>query len=201
MKRIFDSENPLMRALAVVADLLVLNLLTLLCCVPIFTIGAALTAMEDILIHMVRKEEGYIFKPFFRSFGGNLKKGSLLGVLFLVIAAVLYFDYLAAAAYIPVFRVGIVALGLIELAIVIYTFALLARYENTVWGTLKNAVTLAVGFFPRTLGMMAFSVVFWLLCVRFYQIGAPLLLLFGLSLPGYVTALLINGVFDKIDNN
>lgn len=199
MRKIFDNDNPVMKALAAAADLLTLNLLTLLCCLPIVTAGAAITAMNDIVIHLVRKEEGYIIKPFFRSFAGNFKKGLLLGLLLLAAAALLYFDYLAALTYAPAFRFGIAAIAVILLAIAMYAFALLARYENTFFRTLKNAAELAVGYFPRTVGMVAFAAAFWVLAMRFPAIGAPLLLLFGLSLPCYVGVLLMNGIFPQIE--
>lgn len=201
MRRLFDMENPLMRALATACDLLVLNLLALVCCLPAITAGAAITAMNDIVIHIVRQEDSYIVRPFFRSFAGNFKKGTLLWLLLLLTAAVLYFDYLAALAYIPALRVGIAAIAVIVLAVSLYAFALLARYENTLGGTLKNAAVLMVSYFPRTVCMVAAAVGSWLLAVRFYRIGAPLLLLFGLSLPCYVCALLLNGVFQKLDRS
>lgn len=199
MRKIFDDENPVMKALAVAADLLVLNILTLLCCLPVVTAGPALTAMNDILIHMVRKEEGYIIKPYFRSFAANFKKGLVMGLLFLAAAALLYFDYLAALTYAPMLRYGIAAIAVILFAVATYAFALLSRYENMLGATLKNAVKLAVGFFPRTLGMVVFAAAFWVLAIRFYRIGAPLLLLFGLTLPGYVSVLLMNGIFPQIE--
>lgn len=201
MKKFFDMDNPFMKALSVAADLLALNILTLLCSVPIVTAGASITAMNDVIIHSVRGEEGYIFRGFFRAFASNFKKGTLLGLLLLVCAAVLYFDYLAALTFIPVLRVGIAAIAVIVLVIAIYAFALLSRYENTLGGTLKNASACLVGFFPRTLGMAAFTAGLWLLSVRFIRIGAPVLLLFGLSLPCYVNVLLMKGVFDQLDHS
>ena len=201
MRRLFDMDNPVMKALSVAADLLVLNLLTLLCSLPILTAGAAFTAMSDIVIRLVRQEEGYIVKPFFRSFAGNLKKGSLLGILLLAAAALLYFDYLAALVYIPALRAGIAAIAVIVLAVALYAFPLLARYENTLGGTLKNAATLSVGYFPRTLAMVVCAVGFWVLALRFASFGVPILTMFGLSLPCYVCVLLLNGVFHKLENS
>lgn len=201
MKRLFDMDNPVMRALSVAADLLVLNLLTLLCSLPILTAGAAFTALNDVIIHIVRQEEGYIVKPFFRSFAGNFKKGTVLGILLLAAAVFLYFDYLAALVYIPPLRAGIAAIAVIVLAVAMYAFPLLSRYENTLGGTLKNAATLSVGYFPRTLAMAAFAVGFWALALRFIRYGAPLLMMFGLSLPCYVCVLLLNGVFNKLENH
>ena len=199
MKKIFDMDNPLMQALSVAADLLALNILALLCCLPVVTAGAGITAMNDLVIHMARQEETYLVKPFFRSFRANFKQSTLLWLLILAAASLLYFDYHAAAVYAPMLRYPIAAIGVMLLAIAMYAFALLSRYENSVFGTLKNAVSLAIGFFPRTLGMVVFTVAFWVLAIHFYRFGVPVLILFGLSLPCYVCALLLRGVFDQLE--
>jgi len=200
LKKIFDMDNPLMQALSVAADLLALNLMVLVCFVPIVTAGAGLTAMNDLIVHLVRREESYLFRPFFRSFKENFKQSTLLWLVFLAAGILLYFDYHAAAVYLPLLRYPIAAIGILVLAVGMYAFALQSRYENTIRGTLKNAVSLAIAFFPRTLGMVVFTLAFWLLALRFYQFGAPVLLLFGVSLPCYVCALLLKGVFEKIED-
>ena len=201
MKKLFDMDNPIMKALSVAADLIVLNLVTLLCSLPIVTAGAAITAMNDIVIHIVRGEESYILRPFFRSFAANLKKGVLLGLILLAAAIVLGVDYYAALIYAPAFRVAVIAGAILVLAVALYAFALLARYENTLRGTLKNAAVLSAVNFPRTLVMVLFTVGLWLVCIRFYNYGAPVLFLFGLSLPCYICALMINCVFHKLDDD
>lgn len=194
-------ENPLMKALSTAADLLVLNLLTLVLSLPLITLGPAVTAMNDIVIRLVRNEEGYILKPYFRAFRANLKKGVLLSLLLEAVAAFLYLDYLAACATVPALRTGVFALGVIVLAAAVYAFALLAHFENSFGATLKNALALAVGYFPRTLLMVLFTVGFWLACIHFFQIGIPVLILFGLSLPCFVNILLLNGIFLKLEEN
>ena len=200
MKKIFDMDNPFMQALSVAADLLAMNVLALLCCLPVITAGAGLTAMNDLAIHLTRQEETYLVKPFFRSFRDNWKQSTLLWLIFLAAAAILYFDYHAAAVYAPLLRYPIAAIGILLLALMIYAFALQARYENTIGGTLKNAVSLAIAYFPRTLGIVVFALAFWLLAIHFYRFGIPVLLLFGLSLPCYVSMLLLRGVFEKLEN-
>lgn len=201
MKKLFDMDNPLMRALSIAADLLVLNLLTLLCSLPVVTLGPAFTAMYDVCIRVVRGEEAYILRGFFRAFAANFKKGALLGLLVIALAAILYFDYLAALAYIPSLRYGILTIAVLALASFNYALALLARYENSLGRTLRNAAILAVGYFPRTLCMLAFAAALWLLSFRFAQIGAPILIMFGFSMPCYINCLLLNGVFHKLDDS
>ncbi|MBR2783496.1 MAG: YesL family protein [Firmicutes bacterium] len=193
-------NNPFMQALSVAADLLVLNALTLVCSLPVVTAGASFAALHDITGQIVRGDESYLVKPFFRSFAANWKKSTLLGLVFLLAAALLYFDYLAASALAPVLRLPVAAICFIVLAIAMYAFALLARYENSLGATLKNAVSLAVGFFPRTLAMVLFATVLWLLSIHYYRFGVPVLLMFGFSLPCYVNALLTKGVFDKLES-
>ena len=43
--KLFNLESPLMRALARIGDLIILNFVWIICCIPIVTIGAATTAM------------------------------------------------------------------------------------------------------------------------------------------------------------
>ena len=60
-------ENPVMRALSTTADLIMLNLLTILCCLPVVTVGAALTALNTAAIKIVRGEETAPVKDYFRA--------------------------------------------------------------------------------------------------------------------------------------
>lgn len=198
--RIFDMENPLMRSLAAICDLLVLNLLTVLCSLPVVTAGAALTALDDMLLRMVRREETAVVRGYFRAFRSNLKNGVILGLVFLLAAVVLYVDYWFADALMPSLRVAVVAVAILVAAVACYAFALQARYENTLLQTLKNAATLSVAFFPRTLALLVFTAALWLVCLYFFQIAMPVLLMFGLSLPAYIGAMLFDSIFQKLEN-
>ena len=199
VRRIFDMENPFWQGLSVIADMMILNLLTLLCCAPLVTIGAALAAMNDVVIHIVRQEDSGILKSFGRAFRQNLKNGMLFSMILLIAMGLLYFDYICALTYAEMFRYGIAALAILLLAITIYTLALLARYENRLGTTLKNAAVLAVGYFPQTLGMVCFTTAFWLLCIHFWRYGTPVLILFGFSLPCYVNIMLMRKMFQQLE--
>lgn len=197
--RIFDMENPVMRALGAICDLLILNLLTAICCLPVVTGGAALSALFDVTLRIVRREETHIVSGYLRALKANLKQGILLGLIFLAAAVVLFVDFQVASALFPPLRVAAVAGAILIGAIAIYAFALQARYENTVVQTLKNAVSLSIAFFPRTLAMLAFTVALWLFCLTFFQIALPVLLMFGFSLPAYLCGLLLDKIFQKLE--
>ena len=200
MRKIFDMDNPLMQILAVAADLLVLNLLTILCSLPILPAGAALAALCDQTALRVRGEDPGLLKSYFRSFAAHWKKGTLLWLLLLAAAGLVYFDYLAALVYAPLLRYPVAAIAVLVMAAAMYAFPLLTRFDGRLFPEIKNAAVMMVAYFPRTLGMVVFAVVFWMLAIRYYQYGVPLLLLFGLSLPCYVNALLLRRVFDQMEN-
>ena len=86
-------ESPLMKKLGIMADLLILNLVTLVCCLPIVTAGAAFTAMHYVLLKIVRGEEGYVVKTFFRAFKENLLQGTILWIIMVIVYAALFVDW------------------------------------------------------------------------------------------------------------
>ena len=195
MRWFFDMDNPVMRSLSAAADLLILNVLTLLCCLPLITIGPALTALADGCSRIVREEGGAVTKDFFRCFRARFRRSVLPGLLLLLLAVLLVVDFRTAAVYAPFMRAGIAALGVLLLALSIYFFALLAREGEGLKETLKKAAMLAVAYAPRTVGILIVWIVLWTLALIFIRHAAPVLLMFGLSLPGFVSAMLLRPVF------
>ena len=96
------------------------------------------------------------------------------------------------------FRVFLLAAGVCVWFIFLYAFPLLARFTNTVFGTLRNAAVLAAGAFPRTLGMTVASLVIPVAALMFPPV-LPVVVLVGLTAPGYVCALLYSPVFAKME--
>lgn len=199
---IFEEGSPFQRFLNKVADLLILNLITLVMCVPIITIGAALTAMHYVLLKMVRGEEGYIVKSFFRSFKREFGQATILWILFVALGALMVSNMvlvLEGTGHYPIWLPSsILVAAVLELIIMIYTFALLSRFDNSVYHTLLNAVTLTFSELPRSLAM---AVITLTPAIAFLTttVLLPLLVLFGLSVPGYACAMVYDPIFRKIE--
>ena len=84
-------DSPVIVFLTTVADFMILNILFILCCAPVITIGPAVSALYTITMREARHEGGYIFKPFFKAFKNNFKQAFLLSILYLIIRAVFVF--------------------------------------------------------------------------------------------------------------
>lgn len=192
-------ESPLMKKLGIMADLLILNLVTLVCCLPIVTAGAAFTAMHYVLLKIVRGEEGYVVKTFFRAFRENLLQGTILWIIMVVVYAALFVDWRILRMQgneFPVFmNILLLAAVIIIYLISLYIFPILSRYQNTVPGTIKAALTMSVVGTIRTIGS---AIVYPIPYVILFFVGypiVPIILCFCFTGPGYFRAKMYDGLF------
>ena len=85
-------ENPVIAFLNKMADLILLNLIFLLCCIPVVTIGPAITALYAVSLRSVRYGDGYVIQTFFRSFKQNFKQSFVVGMIGLLFVCLLVID-------------------------------------------------------------------------------------------------------------
>lgn len=201
---IFSMDNALFRAIDRFVDLIWLNVLTLVCALPVVTAGASLTAMYHVLLKMAMKEEGTVTVPFFKAFRENFKNATCVWVPVLFIFAVYWYNiYLLKAGVMESFGKmsmvsgGVIAVILLFLLMVLnYVFPLLARYDSGVRQTLKNALLLSFAYFPRSLCMVVilfFPLALMMLTDYFFWLW----FLYGFAFPGYFIAQILTGVFAK----
>lgn len=199
---IFEEGSPFQRFLNKMTDLLILNVITVLMCIPVITAGAALTAMHYVLLKMVRGEEGYIVKSFFRCFKREFRQATILWILYMALAALMASNLvlvLEGGGHYPLWLpASIVVVAFLELMFIIYTFAMLSRFDNPVYHTILNAVTLTFAELPRSLEMAVITLV---PLIAFFRVTLvlPFLMLFGLSVPGYACAMIYDPIFRKIE--
>lgn len=203
MSRFFNQDNLFFKIMGTFFDLIVLNLLTLLMCLPIVTAGASLTAMHYMLWHMVRGEETYISRQFFDSFKRNFKQATLIWLVFLVVGIIMAVDVMVLLA-LPreqqwMMGAVVAIVGCVVVVMAQYVFPLLSRYEDPIRVQVKNAAMLAVGYFPRTLAMLVVLGAFAVAYVHYFAYAIPGIILLGITLPQYCCAWLYNTVFRKLD--
>lgn len=203
MGKLFDLDSPIMQVLNKVADLMWLNILTLICCLPVVTAGAALTAAHYVALKIKRNEEGYITRDFFKSFKENFKQGTIIWLLIVLIAIVLVGDFYIMNNMVTevnsILRIIIMAVGILILFTAIWVFPVLSKFGNTVRGTIKNAFAMSILQFPKTILMAVLYVlplVLFAVSLRLF----PIVILFGFSVPIYVSAMLYSKTFKKLED-
>ena len=184
-------------------DLFILNLLFLLCSIPIVTVGASLTAMHRVLLQMVRDEDLHVPRRFFQTFRQEFKQATLLWLPMLVIGAVLFADLtmiLPGLEGTPRTLLFLASLffEIFWLLLMIYLWPLQARYENPLRQTVKNALLIGIWKFPQTILCALIYLVLplvYMLNESMQPVVMFLYLICGFSLPGLLADTVLNRVF------
>lgn len=202
MGRFFSTEGPLGSFLNKMTDLILLNLLTGICCIPVITAGAAFTALHYMVLKMARNEEGYIIKGYLKSFKQNFRQATIIWLLMLLFLCIFAGDWYAihytSAAFPEALTVLVVAIGFLFLIIAVYIFPVLAKFENTVFATIKNAALIAFISFPRVILMLILYIIPAVVALLIPEC-LPIVVLLGLSLPAYLAAKLYSGVLKRFE--
>ncbi len=198
MGRFFNLDSPVMNFLGRVADLVWLNILYIICCIPIITIGASTSALYYVTMKMVANEEGYITRSFFKSFKDNFKQATLIWLLVLLAGAIFFVDFrilnMMEGTLGKVVYVIICAVSILFLFMTIYIFPLLAKFENTIKNSIKNAFLISIRHFPYTIllilgGIAPFIIVYFITALL------PILFLGVFSLIAFYTSYIYRKIF------
>lgn len=201
---IFNYDNPVWRFIGKFCDVMILNVLWVLCSIPVVTIGASTTAVYYVTLKLVRDEEGPTIRSFFKSFKENFRQATIIWLIMLAAGCLLGFDlyfFLEIQITPSVLRTVMLAIFggflMIYLFVLMLVFPLQARFYNPVKRTLFNAFFMSVRHIGHTVGMMIMDVLVVMAAVFVLPMLQALLLLFGFPLFAFLNSYVIVGIFDK----
>ncbi len=195
MRGLIDPNSKLFTLLYKMTLLMELNVLVVLCCLPVVTAGAALSSMHAVLLKIYRDEEKRIAADFFRAMKSNLKNGTVLWLMF--------FGYLGLLAGLWFMAAGSVSLLVLLPAAVVgvlyldWALILQSRYVYTVPQCLKYAFLAWMQHPGSTLVYPVSIVIPLLLCLKLQLL--PLVFLLGVTLPHLISTTLYSRVFDRME--
>ena len=156
----FSPDSKFMEIIGRITDLILLNILFLITCLPVFTIGASVTALYTLCFRLMREEYSGIIKSYFKAFKDNFKQATVIWLLLLaaVTPALYYFSLLlqmeGILRYSGFVFVIIAILGLMTGS---YVFPWISQFENTTVQSLKNALILSISRLPRTAAVLVIN--------------------------------------------
>lgn len=176
-----------------------LSILWLVCSLPVVTIGASTSALYSITLKYARDEEGYLTSSFFTAFRQNWKQGTAIWLILLLVGLFLGVDFVVY------YRSGATGIGhmilmtlcfsltLVYILMNLYVYAVLAKFQNSVFHILKNSCIMAVCHWPSSLAMLILSLV--ILAAGF--LAFPPLLFFTPAGLSYLHAKFLCRIFDR----
>ena len=202
MFALFSPDSKIGMILSRIANLVVLNVLFVLTCIPVFTVGAADTALYSVCFRFSQGREGSIVKSYFRAFRDNFKQATILWLITALCITVICVDIYLCSIRTDALRYGMfVFLVFLVLTVMVagYIFPLLSQFSNDTKTTLKNAVLLSIGYLPRSMVITAANVlpVVLMITVEPYVFMQAMILWAGLyfSAAAYLNATVLRKVF------
>ena len=204
MAGIFSYESKFSKIMFRIAYGCYLNLLWAICSLPVFTAGAATTALYDVAMRIAEDREGDLTQQFFRAFRSNFRQATTLWLILLAIGIFLGADvyvllHLRAASTgaIAVFWTLILAVVIaacIAYAIeLMYVFPLVARVENTNRAMLVNSLLIGTHYLNCTIVVFAIHFAVFFVTVRFFT---PLMVI-GEGLCALISSVFLRPVIDS----
>ena len=201
--KIFSYDSKFSQIILKLAQSCYLNLLWMVCSIPIFTAGAATTALYSVTLKIVKDREGALTGSFFRAFRENFKQATQLWLILLLAGGVLGADGFilyrlsrtttGAPAVLWTLLLALVIAGGIAYAIVLcYIFPLVASVVNTNRAMLKNALFIGIRYLFCTILLFAIHFVMFFVVVRLFT---PMII-FGEGLVALLCSLLLHRVID-----
>ncbi len=206
MSKIFSDEGIIFRFLSRMADYMWLGILTVIGCIPIVTVAVSFSTLFYCCKKIANKEDAHVTDTFIVAYKNNLKKGFLLSLIMLAVGAVAVGD-LAIMFYseelvgikidVPsILKIFLLVLMLLLTMVGVHICPLQATFENSVKGTLKNALFISITNFPGTILIMILYLVPFAVVYFFPNWLIPVLL-FGFSVPYHISVYLYKGIFKK----
>lgn len=197
-------DNPVYLFLDRISDLVVLNVLWLLFCIPVITVGASTKAMWAVHLAIAAKTEPSVSALFVSEFRHQFRRSTLTFLLICSAAAILAIDFL----YAPIFgntvgdviRAVVIAFFVILLWLGIYVYPIQMTFGISIRKSIKKAFLLSLLHLPGTIVMsliflLPALILFWKLSLTVYLI--PIYILIGFSLLFFGAASVMNKVIDK----
>ena len=205
--KLFNPDSRIMIFLSRVADLVILNILWLVCCVPVVTIGASTTAMYHVIRHWQKDSVSSIMRDFFQSFKEDFKQATPVYLILLiptaavVMNAMLIFNPENSAAVPSYLLVIWFISALILLFISSFVYPVMAFFADSIFKTLRNAMVLALANLPRTILISILNllpVILLFVNLSFFLQSSIFWLLIGGALVAYLNMSILKPVFKKL---
>ena len=205
MDNLFEYDNKFFEVLGKITDIIILNLLCIVSCMPIITTGASITATYFVPLQMVRNEETYIIREFIKRFKENFIFSTKVWSIILIIGLVLSFDFyisrLILNEYMRITLQFILTIvSIIFIFLLTYVFPIISKFENTIKNTMINSILISIQHLPKTIFMVLINLSPIILTLTLSNYWGQILFFYtvmGFASITYINSMFFNKIFEK----
>lgn len=159
---LFNFDSPFMSFLGRAAEYMIIALVTALFCIPVVTIGAAVTAQYYVGMKILRGDDAGFFNAYLRSFKENFKQATVIWIVELALGLFLATDWyliykMGGENFNQVFKILLAVVTIYLVLSGISIFALIARFEMSTKEAVKGALAYTYVNVPRMLFVLVLT--------------------------------------------
>ncbi len=208
MDNLFKYDNKFFEILGKITDVVILNLLFIISCLPIITIGTSITASYSVAMRMVKDQETYMTREFIKRFKENFKTSTIVWSIMLIIGGVLGFDFYMSKLVLnesisKVLQLVFTVISIIYIFTLTYVFPIISKFENTIKNTMINSTLMSIQNLPYTVIMVILNLSPILLMSLFSSYWGQIIFFYiviGFGVITYINSIFFEKIFNKFIN-
>lgn len=196
-------DGPIMNFLRMVTSYIVLQLIFIICCIPVVTIGAAIAAKYSVAMKLVKNEDDAVIRPFFKAFVKNFKQATPFWLVQMVILFLLYIDWAwilnSGIRTLPLpYVISIAVVTCVAIFITLVMFPMMTKFKMSAAQLYRGAVTFTFMNFFKLLLVLVVVVASIIGAIWYFQ-WLPLIAVVSSIAETVFTASILNKEFDKVE--
>lgn len=200
MLGLFDIDGPLFTLLNRIASMFILNILFLVSCLPIFTIGAAITALTRVSINSITDAHLSVTTEYIKIFKENFKDSTALFFINILIVTLFVLAFYYIGGIHLILRALLLLTGGIMLLYLLYPLVLQGVFKNSLKNSMKNSLFFSLKYVAESILMFIEGMVILILLPLFVPKSILLVGCFGFAVTAYLQAFTYKKIFsDSIE--
>lgn len=195
MLGLFDIDGPLFTLLNRIASMFILNMLFLISCLPIFTIGAAVTALTRVSINSISDAHLSVTKEYIKVFKENFKDSTALFFIDILIVLLFMLTFYYIGGLHLFIKVLLLLIGGTMLLYLLYPLVLQGVFKNSLKRTMKNSLIFSLKYVAESILMFIEGLVILILLPLFIPKSILLVGCFGFAAMAYLQAFTYKKIF------
>lgn len=195
-----DPEGKTLQGVSTLLTFIVLNVLFLITCLPVVTIGVATSALFEVTLRFSDDERGHLVRDYVIALRRNAVRATAVSLSLLVPLVLIAFSgvFWLLQSSILSGAVAIIAfIGALYLfAAFLYGMAIVGNFQDSISRSLKNALLLPAAETWRTLLLVIIPATVLSLTI-IYPAFAVILLTIGFSVGAYASAFIFRSAFAR----
>jgi len=204
MANIFGLDSKPMAVLDRIVDIVVINIIFIITCLPIVTIGASVTALYTVTFKVISHEDGHVIRRYFNSWKSNFKQSTIVWLFELGMMLVLYVDTRLCVIYNFSFKLPVIIIIMLVSILVgistLFIFPIIAKFDVSIKNMFINSLCIPFSDIFAMITIIAINIipiVIALYSTQFFSVWCYLVIMGWFAMIAYFSSFFFNKIFSK----